>query len=393
MPTLYCDESGFTGPDLLNNDQPFFSYGSVLIDPVEASELVSKARQDFRLQSNELKGSRMLDSSPGRKAARYLFEQLATRSITTVMDKRFSLAGKLYEYIFDPVVEGNSALYNVGFHKCVTNLLYEQFTNQNPHTIDLLTKFQQSVRARDFTSLVIALNDGKSSTEASQLAQQLGKFCSEQHDLIEEEFEDSGNEVVDKWGLDLSSTAATTILRLWAERDTEIHAVLDDSKPLTAWAQAIEKIFPIQPGPQVKGEYYTVEGRRHRLNFSLAEPIRFASSTITPGLQLADVMAAFVSNLLANRTDPSVHHLLKEAIKHGAIDSGSVFPEHKYVDPAEPQASLNLALLPEIFAASTRGEVIADAIQGLAQKVIKQAAKGSISPRSSTSRRQMISYI
>ena len=387
MPTLYCDESGFTGPDLLNKDQPFFSYGSVLIDPVEASELVSKARQDFWLQGNELKGSRMLDSSPGRKAARYLFEKLASRSITTVLDKRFSLAGKLYEYIFDPVVEGNSALYNVGFHKCVTNLLYEQFTSKNPHIVDLLTKFQQSVRDRDFTGLVAALNDGKPSTEASHLAQQLGQFCLEQQKLIEEEFEDSGNEVVDKWGLDLSSTAATSILRLWAERDTEIHAVLDDSKPLTAWALAIEKIFPVQPGPQVEGKYYTVEGRRHRMNFSLAEPIRFASSKVTPGLQLADVMAAFISNLLTNPADGSSRELLKEATKHNAIDSGSVFPDHRYVDTNDPTAKLNLALLPEIFAASTRGELIADAIQGLAQKVMKRASPTLPSSKRSTNRR------
>jgi hypothetical protein len=69
----------------------------------------------------------MLSNSPGRRAARFLFEKLVDRSITAVSDKRFSLAGKLYEYIFDPVVEGNSALYNVGFHKCVTNLLYSQF--------------------------------------------------------------------------------------------------------------------------------------------------------------------------------------------------------------------------------------------------------------------------
>lgn len=141
MQTLYCDESGFTGPDLLNKAQPYFSYGSVLIEPLEASELVAKTQKDFRLQGNELKGSRMLNSSSGRKAALYLFRELSTHSITTVLDKRFSLAGKLYEYIFDPVVEGNSALYNTGFHKCVTNLLYEQFTNNNPRTIELLTHF------------------------------------------------------------------------------------------------------------------------------------------------------------------------------------------------------------------------------------------------------------
>lgn len=122
-------------------------------------------------------------------------------------------------------------------------------------------------------------------------------------------------------------------------------------------------------GPQVRGRYYTVEGRRHRMNFSLSEPIRFAASATTPGLQLADVMAAFVSNILTNRTDPSLQVLLKEAVSVGAVDSGSVLPDHRYADPTNPDASLNLALLQELFAASTRGEVIADAIQGLARKV------------------------
>ena len=47
MPILYCDESGFTGQDLLNADQRYFSYASVLIDQVEASELVAQAEKRF----------------------------------------------------------------------------------------------------------------------------------------------------------------------------------------------------------------------------------------------------------------------------------------------------------------------------------------------------------
>jgi hypothetical protein len=52
--TIFCDESGFTGQDLLNPDQPYFSYSSVLIDPEEAQQLVAQATADFRL-GNELK--------------------------------------------------------------------------------------------------------------------------------------------------------------------------------------------------------------------------------------------------------------------------------------------------------------------------------------------------
>src|SRR6266478_1049068 len=153
MLTLFCDESGFTGQDLLNPDQLYFSYSSVLIDPLEADEIVAKAKVDYPL-GNELKGSRMLSNSPGRKAAEFIFDKIVERSITVVADKRYALAGKLYEYIFDPVVGGNSALYNVGFHKCLTNLLYAQFTSRDPSAIELLNSFQKAVRTQDFSGLV-----------------------------------------------------------------------------------------------------------------------------------------------------------------------------------------------------------------------------------------------
>jgi hypothetical protein len=253
----------------------------------------------------------MLNSSPGRKAAELIFEKVVDRSITVVADKQFALAGKLYEYIFDPVVEGNAALYEVGFHKCVTNLLYSQFTSSNPSTIELLQGFQKAVRTRDFSAFVVALKHGQRGTESSELADKIGKFCAEQQHLIAEEFTPSGNEVVDKWGLELSSTCVTGLLRLWAERDIEIHLVLDESKPLFAWSEAIKEHFPVKPGPQEPGRYLEFQGERHRMNFVLAEPIRFASSKITPGLQLADVMAAFIANLLTGRAASAQTKLLQ----------------------------------------------------------------------------------
>ena len=40
--TLYFDESGFTGENLLSNEQKTFSYASVGITPSEAEALVAK---------------------------------------------------------------------------------------------------------------------------------------------------------------------------------------------------------------------------------------------------------------------------------------------------------------------------------------------------------------
>lgn len=372
MDTLFCDESGFTGQDLLNPDQRYFSYSSVLIDSAEANEIVTQVKTDYPL-GKELKGSRMLGNSPGRKAAEFIFDKVAARSITVVADKRYALAGKLYEYIFDPVVGGNHALYNVGFHKCLTNLLYAQFTNRKPSAVDLLNRFQRAVRACDFSGLVESVKRGPNRTDATKLAQNLGKFCFEQQTLIGEEFSPSGNEVVDKWGLELSSTCATGLLQRWAERGIQIRLVLDESKPLVAWTEAIKDIFPVKPGPQEDGRYLKIGGESYRLNFVFAEPIRFAPSKDTPGLQLADVMAAFVAKLLTGGIREK--DLLLTALKKGAIDSSCMFADDSYIDPSDPTAKRNLALSDEIFFASGRGDVIADVIPDLARKVHRRFSR------------------
>jgi hypothetical protein len=368
MTNLFCDESGFTGQDLLNQDQPYFSYSSVLIDPLEADEIVAQVKADFPL-GKELKGSRMLSNSPGRKAAAFIFDKLAHRSITVVADKRFALAGKLYEYIFDPVVEGNSALYNVGFHKCLTNLLYFQLTSRNPSAVDLLTRFQKAVRTQDFTGLVVSAKSKTTDTQESKLATNLGRFCFEQQALIGEEFIPSGNELVDKWGLELSATCVTGLLQRWAERGIEIRLVLDESKPLTAWQERIKHVFPVKSGSQEAGRYLEIGGERYRMNLVFAEPVRFALSKDTSGLQLADVMAAFVANLLVGRSKTRQREHLVKAVEQGAIDPSCMFSDESFIDPTDPTAMRNLALLDEIFLASTTGKVIAEVIPKLAQKV------------------------
>jgi hypothetical protein len=318
----------------------------------------------------------MLKSSSGRRAAEFIFDQIVDRSITVVANKQFALAAKLYEYIFDPVVEGSSALYEVGFHKCLTNLLYSQFTSHDSSAVALLNSFQKAVRTRDFSGFVESLGRNRVATDSRELAASIGKFCFEQQDLIAEEFSPSGNEVVDKWGLELSSTCVTGLLRLWADRETEIHLVLDESKPLFAWSDAIKESFPVKPGPQEPGRYLEFQGERHRMNFVLAEPIRFASSKITPGLQLADVMAAFISHLLTGRPEKTRTELLKLAWEKKAVDPSCILPDSSYIDPNGSFAKKNLALLNEMFLASGRGEVIADQLQSLAQKVHDQSSRG-----------------
>jgi hypothetical protein len=165
------------------------------------------------------------------------------------------------------------------------------------------------------------------------------------------------------------------LLQRWAERGIEIHLVLDESKPLVAWAEAIKDIYPVQPGSQEDGRYVEIGGESYRVNFLFAEPIRFASSKDTPGLQLADVLAAFVTNLLTGRNRKAQRDFLVKALKQGAIDPSCMFADDSYIDPADPTAKRNLALLDEIFVASGRGKVIADVLPDLALKVHRRFSR------------------
>jgi Protein of unknown function (DUF3800) len=63
--TIYCDESGFTGPYLSDKEQPHFVYTSVAISAESATELVRDARENFPIRSPEIKGSTLIKSAKG----------------------------------------------------------------------------------------------------------------------------------------------------------------------------------------------------------------------------------------------------------------------------------------------------------------------------------------
>lgn len=105
------------------------------------------------------------------------------------------------------------------------------------------------------------------------------------------------------------------------------------------------------------------------MNFTLAEPICFASSKETAGLQLVDVMAALIADLMTKRRRGLNAPLLMKALQKGAIDPSCISPDHTCVEAGNPTAKRNLLLLDEIFAASTRGEPIRDSLRELAEKV------------------------
>ena len=108
MKTVFCDESGFTGNNLWQADQPFFVYAAVSIDPDEAADMVESIRRNYRIQSTELHAIQLLKHDNGKRAIIEIVESLVQRSSVVFFHKRYSLAAKMFEYLIEPAIsDGN----------------------------------------------------------------------------------------------------------------------------------------------------------------------------------------------------------------------------------------------------------------------------------------------
>lgn len=125
---IYFDESGFTGNNLLHPNQKHFAYGSIATDDTEAKEFVTGLIKKYGIQNGELKGRQLVKFNKGRKAIDEIFEHFEGRIKISISDKKFALACKFFEYIFEPCISDiNSLFYGIGFHKFIANILYVEF--------------------------------------------------------------------------------------------------------------------------------------------------------------------------------------------------------------------------------------------------------------------------
>lgn len=230
---IFCDESGFTGQNLLNPDQRFFAYGSVAISPTEAAELVTQTIRDFRVQGHELKGKNLLRHPSGRKAAIALIRQLGERSRVVLVNKQYALAGKLFEYTFEPLLSDiSTALYGVSFQKFIANLVYVCSLAGHGRARDFADRFEKGVRGEEeslksFLSLH-SPNSGDDPIEA------LISFCVFHRDAILRELREAKGAV--PWLLDITGSSLNSLLTDWGRRADQLRVVCDESGPLASAA-------------------------------------------------------------------------------------------------------------------------------------------------------------
>ncbi len=350
---IYFDESGFTGNNLLNQTQTSFSYASVASNDEEAREFVEYLIAKYNIQSGELKGNKLLKYNKGRKAISEIFKKFEGKIKISLSDKKYALAGKFFEYIFEPCFsEINSIFYNIDFHRFIATVLYVEFVARGAGAEDIFCEFERIMRNTEQVELD-NLFSSSVDTNNSPILIQIREFAIHQKDNIKNELEALPGDGAGKWILDLTDTALFTLLANWGQEYQELVAVCDNSKPL----EHNTELYNSMVGREDM-HFSHIGNEKHPITFNLAEPLKLVDSKECHGIQLADALAAASVYAVSGATDNHANEW-KEYIPEIAI-YGSVFPEEKHMDLHRFEVQRNTLILHELHSRAVKNIPLID---------------------------------
>ncbi len=338
---IFCDESGNTGMDLLNVEQPLFSLASTNLDAdVCRSLLAPLVRQD----QSEAKYSKLKGSATGQRALVSFFSSLDLQPDSTkflMADKRYYVITHIVDKLIEPPLhEAGVDLYAGDAHVGLVNVWYYAGGSIFPHGHwdKVLKAFVSAVRLRN-AAAYRAFDDTLTAAAAGsqldsqdfvtglllargRLAEFIGVYpAGEVFDPAVDVFID----LINKWMAAYPGTFSVT------------H---DRSKPLKK-SESFLRVM-MKPLPPRKIGYGS---RRAELPLRVSN-FEFASSADHPQLQVADLVAgASVDCLMAwSGKRPSLeYHEAMKSTRLSELSLGGMLPSPKHVranDPEPDQSNL-----------------------------------------------------
>ena len=353
---IYFDESGFTGNRLLDSQQPIFSYAAISIEEEEARALVAHIIKKYRIQNGEIKGGKLIKKSKGRKALDEILSSLHGKMKVSVSNKKYALAGKFFEYIFEPsLARINSVFYRINFHKFVSTMLYMDFVRNGAYAEEIFEAFESLMRTGDFDSLK-TLFSASFTGELSKTLEYIITFAANNQNAVVEELNGYIGEGSGKWSLDLTNTSLYALLADWGQSYKSLTAYCDKSKPLETNQELLDSMIG-----RTDKVFSSFGDKEVPITFNLTEAINLVDSKDYAGVQLADAVAAAFS-YACNSENTDEFAIKWRGMREDVVIYGSVFPDFYHIDPSRLEARRNGMILQELVRRSENKEDILDGI-------------------------------
>lgn len=288
---LYFDESGYTGSDLCNHDQPYFTLASVLMSQDELKLIENDI--DLRGWGKELHFKKMYDNPQGRNMLIRIFHhELIDKNHVKLAfgDKRFCIYAQMVDMLIEPYYYYGFGgdLYDGANQLFIANALFSFARCHEKQDLvrDLEQQFVRMVRnpvpyeCNCFCNVVDKLRfDDKTLCEFGCLLS-----------MVSQSVSSVGETVIPKnpFNLDLTIPLFSESIQRWyAETGIKYDVLFDNSKPFLAGLNFLEALKRIGGG-ETKVGY----GKYKHIYPLPAGELRMVDSRENFGVQVADLCAS-----------------------------------------------------------------------------------------------------
>lgn len=326
---VFCDESGNTGLDLLNADQPLFSLASTNLDADICRQLIAPL---LRQGQSEAKYSKLKGTARGQAALLELFSSPALTVETVkfyMADKRYYVITHLVDKLIEPPLhEAGIDLYDNDAHVGLVNLWYfaGHYLLPHGHWERLLRAFVAAMRQRT-PAAYLAFDRTLTAAAAAAPPEDLDFVTGML--LARGRLDEFIGVYDDNDVFDPAADVFIALINYWMAQVTDSFAVTHDrSKPMVKSEKRLRTMMT-----PVASRIIGYGARQAELPLRISS-LDFGDSADHPQLQLADLVAgAAVDCLLAwsgKRARSSYHDAMKES-RLSELFLGGMLPDGKVV--------------------------------------------------------------
>lgn len=332
MPTIFLDEAGYTGRNLLDPAQPIFTLASLCCPEDVCKDLKQKFFN--KVKAAELKYTSLARRHSGQQMVLAFLRELAEhpdRVKLAIADKEYVLVTKMVDVIVEPAMhmDGIDA-YDRGFNIILSNIFYSLIPSLGGRDFfrKLLSHFQQMMQSRepdDYRKFFGLIVDRE--FEDSTLEEFLW-FLRAGHYKLNVDILDAPTHT-----LDFAMSLTLSLMTLWREdiKDGSGITLIHDASS----AMARDKdIWDSLVNPDITPQIVGYDVRKVQFPISVTET-HAEDSKNWVGLQLADIVAgatAASARWLAEGSDVKDKYLyeVNELINSESYNKFVIWPSNKF---------------------------------------------------------------
>ncbi|MEK3738787.1 DUF3800 domain-containing protein [Paenibacillus sp. FSL R5-0636] len=319
---LYCDESGNSGGNYLDPQQPFYVLAGWLIQKdqrFKVDGIVRRYLKEYYPEKTELKGAEILKSNQGQKIANQLFHEvgkLGCVPLYIIAEKKYCISGKIVEAFLDS--EHNDIVLPVfswmnGVKKSIAEIIY----NDCPQSIAKFANVHNNLSIEGIIDVQQTIISELNNSGHYKIAQAISGSSGYMEDILWEETH-SLTAMKNKalHSLNLPTFASFIQLSESFARKVGMRKVRFFHDETKQFEEAYPEAFNwYRKGG--KATFRLENGAEIISGFDSLQVFKMVKSTDTPMIQLADLFASF-TNLFATRI------YLNKRISHETIEFGKL---------------------------------------------------------------------